>query len=272
MRARTVAPSASEDREVLRLAGPVVLWWIWLAFVAANVVDFAVQGLSSARFGAVVSAVLLFVTGLAYTLALRPRVIADASGLHVVNPFRVHHVPWRLIQSVDTWEWVRVRYAALDGAQTKTLHCWALYMSSRARRKVRRGAPAPRRGFGVFGRVSQAAEAAGGYATADSASRLPEEARNLASMPVAQAMASRLDARAAKERARRKRQAPARTPDTPTDRADGPLDQTSNAPTATSPDGPPDQTPPDQTTSTWDRPALAAAVIPAVILLIVALL
>ncbi len=34
------------DREVLRLVPPVVLWWVWVAFVVANVADFTVQGLS----------------------------------------------------------------------------------------------------------------------------------------------------------------------------------------------------------------------------------
>jgi hypothetical protein len=262
MPARTAAaPLAGEDREVLRLAGPVVLWWIWLAFVAANVVDFAVQGLPSARFGAVVSAVLLFVTGLAYTLALRPRVIADGAGLTVVNPFRTHRVPWRLIQSVDTGEWVRVRYAAPDGAQTPTLHCWALYVSARARRKISRGNPAPRRGYGAFGagfgRASRAAEAVSGYASSSGDSRLPEEARLLASMPVAKAMASRLDTRAARERARRPRQAqePGRGEmggEQPPVTADA-IGQA-----------------PEAVTSSWAWLPLAAVVIPALVLLIVA--
>jgi hypothetical protein len=234
MPARTTAPPASADREVLRLAGPLVLWWVWLAFVAVNVVDFAVQGLPSARFGAVVSSVLLFVTGLAYTLALRPRVIANDAGLTVVNPFRTHYVPWRRIESVDTGEWVRVRYAAAEGpddgaadgegaagaddgdgavgAETRTVQCWALYVSARARRKIARGNPGPRRGYGGFGggfvggfgRASRAAEAVSGYASSDGfGSRMPEEARRLAAMPVAKAMASRLDTRATKERARK---------------------------------------------------------------------
>jgi hypothetical protein len=258
MPARITAQPVREDQEVLRLAGPVVLWWVWVAFVAANVVDFAIQGLSSARFGAVVSAVLLFVTGLAYTLALRPRVIADGAGLTVVNPFRTHRVPWRVIESVDTGEWLRVRYAAPDGTPdgtrgggtpngtgTRTLHCWALYVSARARRKMARGTPGARGGFG-FNRASRVAESMGGYAT-EANSRLPEEARYLASLPVAKAMASRLDTRATKERARRSRQG--QSPD-----------QDGRAP---------DQA--GQATATWDWPSVAAVVIPAVVLIVVAL-
>ena len=42
----------------------------------ANVADFAIQG-PPARFAIVVSAILIAITGLAYALALRPRVIAS---------------------------------------------------------------------------------------------------------------------------------------------------------------------------------------------------
>lgn len=250
MPARTTAPLTGEDREVIRLVPPVVLWWVWLVFVAANVADFAIQGLSSARFGAVVCAVLLLVTGLMYTLALRPLVITDRAGLVVVNPYRTHRIPWPLVQSVDTGEWVRVRYSlpvadsAGQGpegaAPNRTLYCWALYVSSRAKRKIARGPRPQRRGFGggLFGRSP--VSASGFDVDAAQASRLPDEARRLASMPVAQAIATRLDTRAARERARR----PAGEPDRRREEA----------------------------TASWSAPALAAAVIPALVLLAVALI
>ena len=134
------------ERETLRLHPPVIFWWVWVAFVLANVVDYAAQGLPSARFGALLAAVLLLVTGVAYTLALRPKVISGGDGLTVVNPFRVHRLPWPTIESVDTGEWVRVRYAARAAgtgdaeATSRVVHCWALYVSTRARRKVAVGA------------------------------------------------------------------------------------------------------------------------------------
>ena len=65
MASRTASvPVTSEGREVFRLVPAVILWWGWVAFVALNVGDFAIQGVSSPRFGAVVSAILLLVTGL----------------------------------------------------------------------------------------------------------------------------------------------------------------------------------------------------------------
>lgn len=230
----------AQDREVIRLAPPVALWWFWVVFVAANVADYAIQGLSSARFGAVGSALLLFVTGLMYTLALRPRVVVDGPGVTVVNPFRAYSVPWRLITSVDTGEWVRVHYR--DGAAEaggpgpgpadRTLHCWALYVSSRARRKIARGPARPRRGL----------LARGFGAPPQENSRLPEEARYLASLPVTKAVAIRLDTRADRERAR----APAGA-------------------------GQAGQDAGDSTTASWSWFALAAVVVPALVLLAVLL-
>src|SRR5208282_3621739 len=107
--------SFAPDREVFRLAPPLVLWWVWVAFAVANIADFAIQG-ASARFAVTVSAILVTVTGLAYALALRPRVIAEPAGLTIVNPFRDYHVPWAAIQAVDTREWVQVHYAPAEPA------------------------------------------------------------------------------------------------------------------------------------------------------------
>jgi Bacterial PH domain len=187
---------------------------VWLAFVVANVVDVAVQGVhgSSVKSVLVVAAILATVTGLVYALALRPRVIADQDGLAIVNPFRDHRVPWAVIQTVEVGDWVRVHYSTDAGAPSsasgKSVSCWALYISARAKRNAARPPRPPRRswlrpsvpaGIGVDPKEP-------GYAEGDS--RLPEEARYLASLPAAKAIAARLDARAGKERARAARSGP----------------------------------------------------------------
>ena len=236
------------DREAFRLAPPVVFWWVWVAFVAVNALDYAVQGLPSARFGAVAAAVLLLVTGLAFTLALRPKVVAAGDGITVVNPYRTHFVPWRLVTFVDTGEWGQVHYAPPGAGDTglgntglgKTVHCWALYVSARARRKIASGPPRPRAQRGMLGLGRGLAWGANAGLGATPSTRLPEEARYLASLPPAKAMAVRLDTRADRERAR--------MPDTTTDNSKKP-----------------------PVTATWSWPALAAVVIPALILLAVAL-
>ena len=244
--------------ERYRLAGPVIFWWVWVAFVALNVIDDAVQGISDARFGAIVSAILLLVTGLAYTLGLRPKVIAGDDGITVVNPFRTHVIPWRLITLVDTGEWVRVHYrripvadaargfaaapeAVATSADGEKVDCWALYVSSRARRKIAAGPPRPRDpmsrsglarlGLGLgLARSGYGGEAVG----VTPSSRLPDEAKYLASLPPAKAMAVRLDTRADRERTR-----PALA----------------------------GQQPEPGPTASWSWPSLAAVALPALILL-----
>jgi len=246
--------SPQPDREVFRLAPPVIFWWVWLAFAVANVADFAIQG-ASARFAIVVSAILVTVTGLAYALALRPRVIAGPSGLTIVNPFRDHHVPWAAIQAVDAGEWVRVHYAA-----SKAISCWALYVSARTRRRAARAVPAAAPGFarpgprprrsltlsGNFAAMADRLAATGGQPGDAGNSRLPEEARYLASLPPAKAIAVRLDARAGRERARRRPPGPA---------------QPGPAPAALE----------DAVTSHWAWPPLAAVAVPVLALLIIVL-
>jgi len=236
------------NREVFRLAPPLILWWVWVAFAVANVADFAIEG-APARFAIVVSAILVTITGLAYVLALRPRVIAEPSGLTIVNPFRDHHVPWAAITAVDTGDWVRVHYAAgqpgpaspPSSAASKAVSCWALYISARTKRRAARPPrPAPRPRSGLLRPLPTSSAFAvpvpePGYAET---SRLPEEAKYLASLPVAKAIAVRLDSRADRERARR-----GPDPESPQDAA-GPV------------------------TARWAWPAIAAAALPALALLI----
>lgn len=238
-----VSSALTGDREVFRLAPPVVFWWVWLAFVVANLADSAIEGTPSARFTTVVMAILVTVTGFVYVLALRPKVIASDTGITVVNPFRDHRIPWGMVQAVDTGDWVRVHYASADGAQdgkarssasARTVYCWALYVSARTKRRSGRVAPRPRRA-GLFWPPAGLGEAPGHSGQ----SRLPEEARYLASLPATKAIATRLDTRAARERTRKA--APREAPGQATAAA------------------------------TWSWPALAAVVIPALVLLVVAL-
>ncbi len=152
------------NREVFRLAPPLIFWWVWLAFAVANVADFALQG-APTRLAIVVSAILVTITGLAFTLALRPRVIAEQSGLTIVNPFRAHHVPWAAITAVDTGEWVQVHYAPAprlprdkpaSSASGRAISCWALYISARTRRRAAQLARAGPLGAASFDRAAPA--------------------------------------------------------------------------------------------------------------------
>lgn len=85
----------------------VVLWWVWALFALANLADLAVQGRD--RFSLLVALGLVTATGAVYATALRPRIIADDDGLVIVNPLRDHHIPWPAVAAVEAAELVRVR-------------------------------------------------------------------------------------------------------------------------------------------------------------------
>jgi Bacterial PH domain len=164
---------------VFRRTGPVVFWWVWLAFAVLNVVDLAIQG--SGHFALVVTAILIAITGVVYACALRPRVVASDAGLMVKNPVRDHRIPWGAVEAVDVGDWVRVHCTPAPGAAAgKTIDCWALFAPARYRRKARRTAQT--RAFAAGPKVS-------------------DEARSLMSMTAVQAMAMQMDERARRERA-----------------------------------------------------------------------
>jgi Bacterial PH domain len=158
-----------------------VLWWAWLAFAVLNMVDVVVQG--SARFAAIVVAVLLVVTGVVYACALRPRVIADDNALTVRNPFRDHRVPWGSVAGVDVGDWVRVQCApGPDAASGRAIDSWALFAPPRTRLK--------------------AARRAGDAAVRSTAAHLPAGTKRLMSLSAPQVIAWQLDERARRERGR----------------------------------------------------------------------
>jgi Bacterial PH domain len=166
----------------------VAVWWLWALFAIGNLIDLAVQGRD--HLSVVAAFILLFVTGVVYTAALRPRILADADGLTIVNPLRDHRVVWAAVTGIDSTELVRVRCewplagapsapaapAAADagdaasavGTDAKTtgkraIYCWAVHSSRRRqlaaelraeRQSRRRGAGRGAggfRGFGGFG-------------------------------------------------------------------------------------------------------------------------
>jgi hypothetical protein len=164
---------------VFRLAPPVVLWWVWLAFAVVNIADVSLQ--ASPRYALTVDAALITATGLVYALALRPRVIAGPDGVIVRNPFRDHRVPWGSVAGVDVRGWVRVHCAPRpEEPDGRSIDSWALSAPARSRLKAERRAARTRAGA--------------------RASRLPEEAQRVAALPTVQAIARRLDERASQER------------------------------------------------------------------------
>jgi hypothetical protein len=140
----------------------VGIWWLWVLFAAANLIDLAVQGRGHLSVDAIF--ILLLVTGVVYVTALRPRILADADGLTIVNPLRDHRVVWASITGIDPAELLRVRceWPLADAGPTgqRAIYAWAVHSSRRRqvaaqlraeRQTRRRDAGRPARGFGAFG-------------------------------------------------------------------------------------------------------------------------
>ncbi len=165
------------DRQVYRTTGSLVAWWAWAAFA---VVVLAVLARGHHDHGALVTAVVvLAITGIMFACALRPRIVAGAAGVTVVNPLRVHLLPWPAVIRVDVVHNVRVHYRTPAGEAI--VYSWAVQSSGHSRtRSELRARRAARRGT--------AAEP--GYA------RLPEEAQAALAGSAAEFIARQLDERA----------------------------------------------------------------------------
>jgi hypothetical protein len=278
--------------QTFRSPTAVVIWWVWLLFAAANLVDLAVQGRD--HLSLVAAAVLVLATGVAYVAAQRPMVVADSSGLTVVNPLRDYRVGWAGVTKVDLSDLLRV-HCQVQG-RDKIIHAWAVHYSrrrkltadARARRQAAR-AGSGRSAFGAFGSGSGIGHRQLGYPTppaADSASAAAAE--RIARILNEYATTARAEAVWAEGTAEIAGASPSAQPGPEPGSEPGsepgpkPASEPGPRPAGPEPAGA-IETAADAAvdprvvgwleplTSTWDRTALLALLVPALILLIVAL-
>jgi hypothetical protein len=113
----------------------LVIWWVWAAFAAANLIDLAIQGHD--HFALVVAAILLVITGVAFVAGFRPRLTADDSGLVICNPLRSHRVPWGCVESMELADSLEIQCSWQDGGpRRKKLYGWAVHSPRRSRLKA----------------------------------------------------------------------------------------------------------------------------------------
>jgi len=110
-----------------------MVWWVWLLFLVANLIDIAVQGRDHAS--AVAAAILVLATGFFYVGAQRPRVIVDDAGVTVRNPLRDYRIGWARVTKADLADLLRI-HCAWDSQQdgnrhTKIVSAWAVHYSRR---------------------------------------------------------------------------------------------------------------------------------------------
>ena len=146
---------ATGGPQVFRSPTAIIVWWVWVLFAVANLIDLAVQGRD--RLSLVAAAILVLVTGIAYVTAQRPRIIADTAGVTIVNPLRDHHIGWAGVTKVDLADLLRV-HCRRGPDDTKVIYSWAVHYSRRrkaaAEIKARRTAArmsSGRSSFGTFG-------------------------------------------------------------------------------------------------------------------------
>jgi hypothetical protein len=261
---------ADSKVQTFRSPTATIVWVVWLLFAVANWVDLAVQGRD--HVSVLAAAVLLLGTGIAYVTAQRPRIIADEAGITIKNPLRDHRIGWAGVSKVDLADLLRVHcdWGPQVGAgpgrkeHTKVINSWAVHHSRRrqlaAENKARR---ASRPGRGAFG-MQYGGRGASGGAVAGPVAATEADAELVARLLSERATAAKAEAvwatgtveiAGAKEPARTE---PARTEPARTE----PGTQAVTGATGWL----------EPLKSTWSRSAVAAVIVPALILLIIYLL
>jgi Bacterial PH domain len=281
-----------EKPQTFRSPTALVVWVVWVLFAVGNWVDLAVQGRDHASVLA--ATILLLATGAAYVTALRPRVIVDDAGVTIKNPVRDHRIAWAAVTDVDLMDLLRVHCTLPlqgqpiqgqpiqgQGERKKVISAWAVHYSRRrqysadvkARRNAARAAGGGRPSMlggrpsmlGGFQSMSYGAPAASSRAASTHDSSSEADAKMIVRLLNERATAARAEALWAASPPSPAN--PVGTPD-PVGTA-APADVTPSATVTT------DAPATDSTkllTSTWSNSAIAALVIPALILLIVILL
>jgi hypothetical protein len=122
------AAVATRTGRVFRSGAIRVAGWAWMVFAVLNFADLAWRGRDAAS--AVAAAVLLLGCGIAYVVALRPRIVADDEAVHFHNLFRDVRLPWG---AVDRFEGGDAVYAHVG---ERRYRAFVLQTSPRARAKA----------------------------------------------------------------------------------------------------------------------------------------
>jgi hypothetical protein len=125
------------NKRVFRSSAAQVSGWLYMVFAAANLVDIALHGRD--LDGLIAAVALLLGCGIAYVIGLRPRVVADETGVRVRNPLRDVVVPWPALHKVTGVDSIRITYTGPDGELHET-SSWVLHTSPRSRAKTERKA------------------------------------------------------------------------------------------------------------------------------------
>jgi hypothetical protein len=119
----TTAPGT----RVFRSGGVRFAGWAWMVFAALNLADLIWRGRDMASV--VAGAVLVLGCGIAYAVAIRPRIVAGDDAVHFCNLLRDVRLPWT---SVERFEGGDAIYAHVGDGRFRA---YVLQTSPRARAK-----------------------------------------------------------------------------------------------------------------------------------------
>ncbi|GAA1852132.1 PH domain-containing protein [Actinomadura bangladeshensis] len=122
----------------IRSTGGQVAAYAWLVFALLNFVDLFVGITGDPDYSLTtftIAFLLLLGCGIAYTVGLRPAIIADEEALSVRNPLRDVRAPWAAIRRIEGRNAVTVRFAGPDGTDLET-RAWVHQTSPRAQAKA----------------------------------------------------------------------------------------------------------------------------------------
>lgn len=122
----------------IRSIGGRVAAYAWLVFAVLNFVDLFVGITGDPDYSLTtvsIAFLLLLGCGVAYTVGLRPAIVADDEGLTVRNPLRDARAPWSAIRGIEGKNAVMVRFTGRDGTDLET-RAWVHQTSPRAQLKA----------------------------------------------------------------------------------------------------------------------------------------
>jgi hypothetical protein len=124
----TVFTKTPPDAKVFRSSAVRFVGWVWLVIAAANLVDLAWRGRDVASV--VATTVLLLGCGIAYVVALRPKIVAHEGAVRFHNLLRDVTLPWDAIERFEGGDAV---YAHTEDRRHRA---YVLQTSPRARAKA----------------------------------------------------------------------------------------------------------------------------------------
>jgi hypothetical protein len=123
-----VFPKTPRDGRLFRSSAARFFGWLWMVFAVANLIDVAWRGRDVASF--IAAATMLLGSGVAYVVALRPRILADAESVRLHNLVRDVRVPWAAVDRIEGGDAVYVHSGG------RAFRAFVLQTSPRARAKA----------------------------------------------------------------------------------------------------------------------------------------